>query len=342
MKIFNFLQLVRVVSAAAALASLTGFAAAQERVTVGALRLASNGPLFLAASKGYFKEEGLDVELKYYDAAQPVAAALAAGEIDLGATAFTASLFNLAGKGAIKVIAAGARERNGFEGNEILASNAAYAKGLRKIEDLAGKSIGITQLGSSFHYQAGQIARIKRFDLKSVTLKPLQTLGAMAAAVSAGQVDAVILPAQLARDLLLASQAKLVGWYSDVDEQQLSALFASQKTIAARRTSVEKFVRAYQRGAADYAAALLRKDRYGKRVSDANSRAAALIIARYIAPSASGEQAAALIEGTAYYIDPRAKLDVADISAQVAWYKSQGLVDAGVDVRTFLDLSFVK
>ncbi len=45
-----------------------------------------------------------------------------------------------------------------YEGNEIIASNAANAKGLRKFEDLANKSVALQTLGSPFHYQLGQIA----------------------------------------------------------------------------------------------------------------------------------------------------------------------------------------
>ena len=80
------------------------------------------------------------------------------------------------------------------------------------------------------------------------------------------------------------NQAKLVGWYSDLDEQQLGALFVSRKMIETRRDVVEKFMRAYRRGAADYTTALLRKDRSNKRVSDTKSREAATVIARYVYP----------------------------------------------------------
>ena len=76
----------------------------------------------------------------------------------------------------------------------------------------------------------------------------------------------------------MSSQGKLVGWYSEIDEQQLGALFAAAKVLETRRATVEKFLRAYARGAADYAAALTRRDRYGKRVSDAKSQGAAAMI----------------------------------------------------------------
>jgi hypothetical protein len=49
-----------------------------------------------------------------------------------------------------------------------------------------------------------------------------------------------------------------------------------------------------------------------------------------------------MVELGAYYIDPQARLDVADVARQIAWYKSQGLIDKAVDTRTVVDASFVK
>jgi NitT/TauT family transport system substrate-binding protein len=335
-------MMLRALAALILITTLISSASAQERVSVGTVRLTSSGALFLAAAKGYFKADGLDVEMTAYPSAQPVVEALAAGSSDFGLADFTAAAFNLAGQGAIKAIAAQAREKRDFEGNEIIASNAASAKGLRKLDDLAGKSIAISQFGSTFHYQIGQIALSKRFDLNGITLKPMQSLDAMAGAVATAEVDAAILPAQYARELLTAGQGKLIGWYSELDEQQLGALFASTKTIQARREVVEKFVRAYRRGAADYAAALLRRDRYGKRIFDATSQAAAAMIASYVYPGHPVSAAATTVEAGVYFIDPQARLDIADIDRQIAWYQSQGLVDKSVDARAIVDLSFPK
>jgi hypothetical protein len=54
--------------------------------------------------------------------------------------------------------------------------------------------------------------------------------------------------------------------------------------IATRRPVVEKFVRAYRRGVADYTAALLCKDIHSKHASDIRSHEAATTIARYLLP----------------------------------------------------------
>src|SRR4051812_16699738 len=94
--------------AAAALTAALGTtpALAQEKVSVAVLRFVSSGGLFLAVEKGYFKQEGLDVELKFFEAAQPIAVAVVSGDATFGVTAFTGGFYNLAGQGALKIIAA--------------------------------------------------------------------------------------------------------------------------------------------------------------------------------------------------------------------------------------------
>ena len=75
--------------AAAAGAAAVKTARAQERLRVGVLRLASSGPVFIAFERGYFRDQGFDVELKFFDAAQPIAVATASGDVEFGVTAFT-------------------------------------------------------------------------------------------------------------------------------------------------------------------------------------------------------------------------------------------------------------
>src|ERR1700761_1041792 len=140
-----------------ALAGLLGLSAAVAaradeplKAKVGVLRLQSSAPVFIAQEKGYFRDAGLNVELKFFDAAQPIAVATTSGDIDFGVTAFTAGLYNLAGKGTLKVIGGMSREKAGYPLIGYFASNKAYEAGLKTPKDLAGKRIAATQAGSSF------------------------------------------------------------------------------------------------------------------------------------------------------------------------------------------------
>ena len=158
-----------------------------QKAKIGVLRLSSSAPVFIAQDKGYFREAGLDIELKFFDAAQPIAVATTSGDVDFGITAFTAGLYNLAGKGTLKVIGGMSREKAGYPLIGYFASNNAYAAGLKTPKDLAGKRIAVTQVGSSFHYSLGLLAEKYGFKLADVKVLPLQSLSNAAAALNGPQ-----------------------------------------------------------------------------------------------------------------------------------------------------------
>src|SRR3546814_11392351 len=82
----------------------------KDNAVIAALPFFSTAPVFIAKERGYFDAEGIDLEIKTFNAAQAVAVAVASGDADFGITAFTGGFFNLAGKGALKVIAAQSRQ----------------------------------------------------------------------------------------------------------------------------------------------------------------------------------------------------------------------------------------
>ena len=204
-----------------------------QKAKIGVLRLLrSSAPVFIAQDKGYFRDAGLDIELKFFDAAQPIAVATTSGDVDFGITAFTAGLYNLAGKGTLKVIGGMSREKAGYPLIGYFASNNAYAAGLKTPKDLAGKRIAVTQVGSSFHYSLGLLADKYGFKLADVKVRlPLQSLSNAAAALKGETVDAALLPISTARALVDSGGAKFLGWVGDETPWQLGAVFASPKTL---------------------------------------------------------------------------------------------------------------
>ncbi len=313
-------------------AAATGVRAA-EAVTVAALRFVSSGPIFIAKEKGYFAAEGLDVTLKFFDAAQPVAVAIASGDADFGATGFTAGLFNIAGKGALKVIGAQFSEVKGYEGSALVASRKAFDAGLTTVGALKDKSFGLTQTGSSFHYMVGRLAAAAGIDMATVSLKTLQSVGNVVGALKSGQIDSAILPSFIARPLAASGDAQIIAWVGDLAPYQGGGLFTSPKMITQRRAVVEGFARAYQKGIADYRAAFITKS-----IADADVVA---IVHKYVYADEDAAKAAPKIRDGALFIAADGKLDGKDVAAQVDWYKAQGLVDKSVEAPAFLDFSFI-
>src|SRR3569623_698273 len=221
------------------------------KARIGVLRLSSSAPVFIAQDKGYFREAGLDIELKFFDAAQPIAVATTSGEADFGITAFTAGLYNLAGKGTLKVIGGMSREKAGYPLFGFFASNNAYASGLKTPKDLAGKRVAVTQVGSSFHYSLGLLADKYGFKLAEVKIIPLQSLSNAAAALKGETVDAALLPVSTARKLMDEGGAKFLGWVGDQTPWQLGAVFAAPKTLT-NKVLVAKLLGALDKADRDY------------------------------------------------------------------------------------------
>jgi NitT/TauT family transport system substrate-binding protein len=322
-------------AALAALALLTGTAQAADRIRIAALTLVSSSPLFIAQERGYYEEEGLDAEIVFFRAAQPVAVAIASGDADFGVTAFTAGFFNLAGEGEVKVIGAQSREEPGFEFSAYLASNQAFEAGLTSPEAYAGKSFGMTQHGSSFHLMLGLLADQAGFDLSSVRLVPLQGVPNMIAAIQSGQTDGTILPSSIAYRLASNDEAEIIGWVSERTPYQLGGLFTSTRNVEERRDLVERFVRAYRKGAADYNAAMNQRNEAGERVFGPEAEALIPIIAKYT------DSTPEAIKAGAVFIDPEGRLDVGSVHEQVAWFKKEGLVEDRIDAAEIIDLSFI-
>lgn len=307
---------------------------AKEKVTVAALTFVSSSPLFIAYEKGYFAEQGLDVDLKFFRSAQPVAVSIASRDADFGVTAFTAGFYNLAAKGAVKVIGAQLHEVKGYPGSAILVSNKAFAAGVTSVDKLPGHSFAMSQVGSSFHYMIGRVAEGAGFDLQDLKLKPLQSVGNMIGALKSGQVDSMIMVPHIAKPLADAGGAKIIGWVADYAPYQVGGLFTSTQNVAERRVVIEKFVKAYQKGIADYRAAFID--------SDENQDEILNLIHKYVYKDQAAEKALPKIKTGAMYIEKDGRLDVADVYKQIAWYQEQGLVDKDADPSKIVDNSFIK
>lgn len=320
---------------AAAFALAASIAAADaQHIKLGALKTAGAGPLFISIDKGYFAAEGLDPEMVYFEAAQPAAVAVVSGDIDFGVTGLTAGFYNLAAGGAIRIIGAQGREAPGFHNVAFFESKRAYAAGLSSLKDLGGHSVAITQTGTPGHYAVGLAAEKYGLALASIRILTLQSVPNIVSALTGGQADTgatvLTLPMVPAID---RGDLRVLAWVSDEFPFQDRAIFVSTKTANDRRDLIERFFRAFRKGAQDYHDAFIGPD---ERPHDGpNADAMLAIIGKY-----TGQPPAAVRLGLAY-IDPSLRVDVRDVMRQIAWFKSQGMVKPDVTGEEILDRRYV-
>ncbi len=323
------------IGAAATLPALGRPALAGTKINVGALHFTSHAASFVAFERGYFSDEGLDVEFKFFQAAQPMAVAVASGDADFGVTAISGGLVSLAEKGAAKVIGGALSEEPGIDGQKILASNAAYDNGLTSPAGLDGKSFGITQAGSSFHYMGSKIGMAEGVKPK---FKPLQKVGAIIGALKSGQIDAWSIVPHIAKGLAGAGKVKIIGNVSDyIPNYQVTTVFTSANIVSGDRGKAEAFLRAFSRGADDYNAALV-----DKTAGDDAAMAMVELIHKYVYADKPLEKAEKSIRNGAMRINKGAALNMASVRDQLNWFKSEGLVKDSITEETLVDPSFVE
>ncbi|MGE0846957.1 MAG: ABC transporter substrate-binding protein, partial [Flavobacteriaceae bacterium] len=274
------------IGGAAAVAGLGLPAYADGKVTVGALRLTSHAPSFIALERGYFKEAGLDVELSFFTAAQPLAVAIASGEVGYGATAISGGLISLAEKGAAKVIGGALVEEKGITGQKILASNDAYAAGLTSPKELAGRRYGVTTAGSSFHYMGSKVAEAEGIGSDKLSFVALQKVPAIIGALKTGQIDAWSIVPNIAAGLVGSGAVKEIGVIADyIPGYQVTTTMSSAKNAAEEREMTKAFLAAFARGANDFNAALVDK-------TSGEADALAALIGKYVYPDDEPAKAA--------------------------------------------------
>ena len=324
--------------AVSALTVSTMTAEAADKINVGALRFTSHAASFVAFERGYFKEQGLDVTFTFFQAAQPMAVGIASGDVDFAVTAISGGLINLANKGAIKVIGGALHEEKGVDGQMILVSKNAYDAGVTKPGKLKGRSFGITQAGSSFHYMAHKIAQKEGFSGKEIKVKPLQKVGAIIGALKSGQIDAWSIVPHIAKGLAKSPAIYNIGKIADyIPDYQVTTVFTSAKNAANKKDLVKRFLAAFSKGADDFNAALVDKTAGAKAGEDMVK-----LIHKYVYASRPYAKAAPSIRNGAMRINKGAKLNITNIMDQLKWFQSEGLVSKDITIDTLVDKSFVK
>ncbi|WP_105901239.1 ABC transporter substrate-binding protein [Vibrio gangliei] len=317
-----------------ALFSHTGYAADKE-ITVGALRFTSHAATFVAVEKGYFKQQGLDVKLKFFQAAQPMAVAVASHDVDYAVTAMSGGLISLADKGAVKVIGGSLSEDPKIDGQKIVVSNKAYETGLTDPSKLDGKTWAISQAGSSFHYVGAQIEQLEGISLK---FKPLQKVGAIIGAMKTGQVDAWSIVPHIAKPLAESGAIHIIGNVSDfLPNYQVTTIFTSTKNAQDEREQTQAFLTALAKGAADYNAAMIDKTA-GKQAQDDMVK----LIHKYIYTDQPLEKAAPSIINGSMRLNADNYLNMASLQNQLDWFQKEKMVKADIKLGDVVDSSYVK
>ena len=196
-------------------------------------------PVYVAQEKGFFKDEGLDVQFVMFNSGSTNLQSLMGGDIQMMGSAFVETLGGRAAGYDIKNFW-GICNLMPFE----LYSTAKFTS----IKEAKGKRFAISRFGSLTDFLTRATLQHHGIDPKEVTILQIGSTPARFAALSAGAVDASVVWFPVTEIAKAQGFRKLFDLKDMFPEWPYETFAARESWLAKERGDVTKFLRAYQRG----------------------------------------------------------------------------------------------
>ena len=148
-------------------------------------------PMFVGVEKGFFRKHGVEVRLKVVNTGTDMVNAMQKREVQVGDMSVTTFLKARHAGNPFRVIGLIQNDATRSNADEPLAIVARKGSGIRAIEDLKGKRVGLAQAQTSDEYFKMVLAR-RGMQYSDVTIVNIMAPPALAPALKEGKVDAVV------------------------------------------------------------------------------------------------------------------------------------------------------
>ncbi len=300
-------------------------------VKVADLKIITNAALYVAAARGYFKEQGLDVDIVPFDTASKATPALGTGELDVVLGSTSAGLFNAIARGVGIVIAIDKGvQLAGKPSMYLMVRKDLYDSGqVKSVEQLKGRKISTASTASGGHFQLVKMlesAGIKDSEVEISTLAwadlPAAFKSKALDAAMAVEPNATILRDQGLAEVLATTDKALPGFQSGV-------VMFGEKFIQRDSDAAKKFTLAYIKGARDYEDAR-RKAKDRKPIID--------ILTKYT----TSKDPALLNRVEWPYINPNGLVNRKSVMDEQKWYVEKDFMKTIIPEEKLFDDQFVQ
>ena len=323
-------SVLRAALAGAIAAATASPARAADKVVVGTGGSASDAPFYLAQDKGFFKDEGLEVDLIVLDSGAKVIAPLGTGELDVGSGALSVGFWNALIRGVkFRIVADHGHTEPGYLYQTVFMRKDLIDSGqFKSLKDLKGMRMGFAAQGVtalSLLNEATKFAGIRFEDVTPVYLSFPQQI----AALQNKALDGTML---IEPQATVAVNAGYGARFMDTNEfyphQQISVIFYSEKFALQRKDVAGRFMRAWLRGARFYNDAI----KGGK------------IAGEVVATMANSfnMNPGLVREMYSQAVDVNGAVNAASIQKDLDFFLKQGWVSGGIKASDVIDMSFAQ
>jgi NitT/TauT family transport system substrate-binding protein len=304
-------------------------------VKLASAGIASDIGFFLADRKGYFRAEGLQVELTTLNNSPQMIGPLGMGQLDVGAGTVAASLYNAVARNiALKAVADKGSMRPGYGFSGLLVRKDLVDSGrFKSFRDLKGMKIAVGTFGSANSSAVNEALKrggLTWADASMVALTFPQHLAAFANKA----IDASMTNEPTASEAVKEGLAVRIAGNDEIYPNQQTAVVLYSEIFTRQRPQLAlRFMRAYIKAVREYNDAL--KD--GK-IAGPNADEVIDILTQYTFikdPKIHREITPAAI-------DPDGRMSLDGLRNDLQFFKEQKLIDdPTITVERIVDTSFV-
>jgi NitT/TauT family transport system substrate-binding protein len=321
------------------LATLVGPARAQAepplaKVSVGIAATSADIGFFIAEKKGYFRDEGLQIETTRFASAAQMIAPLGSGQLDVGGGTAAAGLYNaVARRISLRIVADKGSIRDGYEYSTLLVRKDLADSGrYRTLADLKGLTVAVAAQGAGSESALNEALKKGGLAFSDVTTVYLGFPEHLMA-LSNRRIDASI-TTEPTVSMALHRGVAVRGAATPIYPGQQTAVVLYSESFIQHRALAEKFMRAYVRALRFYNDALA-----GGRLAGPNADAVIAILTEYTAI----KDPAVYREMSPNAVDPDGRVNEAGLRNDLAFFRQRGLVkDTRIRVEDVVDGSFVE
>ena len=310
-------------------------AQAADRVTLGIVNTISDAPFFIADAKGYFRDQGLTVDIADFPSGAKMIASLGTGQLDVSGGAVSAGLYNAVERNIpIRIVGDKARNAPKYGFQSILVRQELMESGrFKDFKDLKGLKVAVPSVGSSGEqsilFEALKKGGLAYTDCELVFL----ATGDQYAALQNKAIDVTIVAEPF---VSISEKTGVAKRFTTVDTfypNQQAAVVTFGADLMKKREVATRFMNAFIRGARDYNDAQVEGKLAGKGADEVVE-----ILAKY----SKVKDKALLRAVVPSACDPDARPNVEGLQKDLEFIQTLGLVSKDMTAAQIVDLSFVE
>jgi ABC-type nitrate/sulfonate/bicarbonate transport system substrate-binding protein len=221
----------------ASVALLVTPAGAAEKLRVGkAVAFAwTFTPIEVGIETGQFAKQGIELEVSAFGGDAKMQQALTAGSIDIGIGSGPGMAFMAKGVPAKAVFAMAGVPRN-------MAVMVKYDLPIKSVDDLKGKKLGVTTVGSLTYWIGNRINQKKGWGSDGIQVVPVGGMGPARAAIKTNQIDGYIGALEVGYALEESKDWKVVTTATPFVEDFITHVFFVRENVIKERPAAVRAV----------------------------------------------------------------------------------------------------